>query len=283
VPEVLAELGERRLLSASSLESWLECPYRWFVAHELRPERLEPTPDPLWLGGVVHTALRGLYADPPGRDSIPREADVEDWKRRFGELLDAAVAERGGDAGRVERAIALARVRTQVEAFLDTEAASETALRPGERLLERSFGFEEEGDPGPLELGEGVALRGTIDRIDLAPDGGGAVVRDYKTGSSVAPAARFAAEGVLQVQLYMLAARERLGLEPIAGLYQPLGRPATAARAGSRSPATSASTMARPDWVMVLDATESILMPASSSTLSMRWISWVRSSTSRAR
>jgi hypothetical protein len=30
-------------------------------------------------------------------------------------------------------------------------------------------------------------------------------------------------EGKLQLQLYMLAARERLGLEPIGGLYQPLG------------------------------------------------------------
>jgi ATP-dependent helicase/DNAse subunit B len=225
VPAVLDELGGRQVVSASSLENWLECSYRWFVGHELKPEGLEPTADPLWIGGVVHRALRRLYAEPPGDgDALPRPNDVGRWKQRFGELLEE---ECGADlqAGGPRRATALARVREQIETFLDEEAACETALRPRPDLLERGFGMDGEDDPGPLTLADGLLLRGSIDRIDVAPDGSGAVVRDYKTSSSVTPGAKFEREGKLQAPLYMLATRELLKLDPIAGLYQPLGAP----------------------------------------------------------
>ena len=49
-------------------------------------------------------------------------------------------------------------------------------------------------------------------------------------------------------------------------------------RAGSRSPAISASTIARPDWVRTLEATEVSLIPASWRTFSKRWISDARAS-----
>jgi ATP-dependent helicase/DNAse subunit B len=226
LPAVLDELGGREVVSASSLENWLGCSYRWFVGHELKPEGLEPTADPLWLGGVVHRALSRLYADPPGADALPRPGDVDAWKRRFGELLDEESGA-GGElaAGGPRRATGLARAREQVEAFLDEEAQCEMAVRPRPDLLERGFGMDGENDPGALPLAEGIDLRGMIDRIDVHPDGRSAVVRDYKLSRSVTSAAKFEEEGKLQVPLYMLAARDRLDLDPIAGLYHPLGSP----------------------------------------------------------
>jgi len=231
VPAVLEALRERRVLSANQLEGWLECPYRWFVAHELDPVRLEPKADPLWLGGVIHEALANLYTEAPGEDAIPRPGDVARWKRRFSELVDEAV----GDAPLgTERVAVLARARDQVERFLDDEAASETELRPRPDLLELGFGMDDgeeasEALPG-LELGE-ITLRGRIDRIDIAPDGS-ALVRDYKTGSSVVDAGKFEEEGSLQIQLYMRVVERLMGLEVIGGLYQPLG----AARPDKRRP-----------------------------------------------
>ena len=61
-------------VSANSLEGWIGCSYRWFVDHELRPVRLEPEADPLWLGSIVHEALERLYREAPGRgrDPAPR-------------------------------------------------------------------------------------------------------------------------------------------------------------------------------------------------------------------
>ena len=225
-PVVLAELGGRGVFSAGSLEGWVTCSYKWFVEHELSPQRLEPTADPLWLGSIVHAALERLYRDRPGSDSIPRPGDLAAWQQRFAELLDEVAAASGGPLNHARRA-ALARARAQGEEFLAVEAETETEFRPRPDLLEVAFGpFDEEagGDaPGHEALAIGdLALRGRIDRIDVDP-AGRAVVRDYKTGRKVPTAAKFADEGKLQIQLYMRAAERILGLDAVAGLYHPLG------------------------------------------------------------
>jgi hypothetical protein len=49
-------------------------------------------------------------------------------------------------------------------------------------------------------------------------------VYDYK-GSSAHGASAWIKDGRLQVGLYMLAVRRLLGLEPVAGLYQPISGP----------------------------------------------------------
>ena len=50
-------------------------------------------------------------------------------------------------------------------------------------------------------------------------------MRDYKSGGTRAEysGARWSADRQLQVALYMIAVRELLALEPVAGFYQPLG------------------------------------------------------------
>ena len=224
-PSVLEELGSRRVFSANSLEGWVTCPYRWFVEHELQPQRLEPEADPLWLGSLVHEALEALYRDPPGADSIPRPADVDRWRERFADLLDGAATRRSGPLNHARRA-ALERARAQVDAFLVAEAQAETEFRPRPDLLEVAFGPFDDGDENgevheALALGD-VSLRGRIDRVDVDP-AGRAVVHDYKTGKSVSKAGELTDRGTLQIQLYMRVAERVLGLAPVAGLYHPLG------------------------------------------------------------
>jgi hypothetical protein len=72
----------------------------------------------------------------------------------------------------------------------------------------------------PLDLGEGVLVRGFIDRVDLAP-GGEAVVYDYKS-SSPAPPDRWLGERNFQIALYMRAVEQLLGVRVAGGFYQPL-------------------------------------------------------------
>ncbi len=126
------------------------------------------------------------------------------------------------------RAAALRTVEADLRRYLAHEAADGCGWNP--EGIELRFGFEEQDGSLPgLTLGDGperVTLRGVIDRVDVEPGGSRrAIVRDYKSGSA-RPAHRGragAADRQLQVALYMLAVRELLGLEPVAGFYQPLG------------------------------------------------------------
>jgi ATP-dependent helicase/DNAse subunit B len=217
-PEVLAELAERDPVGAGTLEKWIECPYRWFVDHELKPQRLEPEPEALRAGSVVHEVLERLYGEPPGNDRIPRPEDLDRWRTRASELL-AEVAERQGlSPERPLSRIALERMRAQVNRLLERESRSETDLRPA--LLEASFG--DDADRPALDLGD-MRLHGQIDRVDTSPDGSRGLVYDYKTGSTVWAAAKLAEEGKLQLQLYAKAVGEQWGIEPVGGLYYQLG------------------------------------------------------------
>jgi hypothetical protein len=111
--------------------------------------------------------------------------------------------------------------------YLEAEAADGCDWVPS--ALELRFGFEEDGEEAlpALLLADGersVRMRGTIDRVDVDPGGGRAIVRDYKSGANRPgrAAARWLLEHELQVGLYMIAVQRLRGLAPIAGFYQPL-------------------------------------------------------------
>jgi RecB family exonuclease len=219
-PAVLAALAERNPVGAGTLEKWIECPYRWFVDHELDPQRLDPQPEALTTGSIVHEVLESLYGDPPGNDRIPRPDDVGRWRERAHELLAEAAERQGLTAERPLSAVALEKMRAQVDRLLERESRSETDLRPA--LLEASFGTGEDASRPPLRLGD-LLVHGVIDRVDVAPDGRLALVYDYKTSSKVPARAKLAEEGKLQLQLYARAIRDQWELEPLGGLYYQLG------------------------------------------------------------
>jgi RecB family exonuclease len=124
------------------------------------------------------------------------------------------------------------RLHADLQRYLQRAAGIDSPLEPS--ALELGFGFEHDDERGEgstlpaLELGEGVRLRGRIDRIDTSDDGR-AVVYDYK-GRHVPAGNRWIADGSLQVALYMRAAQDLLGLDVVGGLYQPLAGESLRAR-----------------------------------------------------
>ncbi|MHB8693680.1 MAG: PD-(D/E)XK nuclease family protein [Solirubrobacteraceae bacterium] len=241
VPTAPAErrLGERALthvrhtevLSGGALESYADCPVKWLVTRQLDPVMLESEPEPLTRGSYGHAVLERVFAR-LGEALTPAtlpEATA---------LLDEAIAEvDGSELGReigrgrpraLRRAMRAA-IAADLRRYLRHEAAGGDRWRA--RGLELRFGFED--DPQslpPLRLGDGegeVVLRGVIDRVDVDetdPAHPLAVVRDYKSAATRIEhqAGRWRSERRLQVALYMIAVRELLGLEPVAGFYQPL-------------------------------------------------------------
>jgi len=216
-PAVLERLAAVPAYGGTTLEGFDVCSYRWFVNHELRPERLDPAPDPLVQGGIMHAAIERLYREPPGPDPLPRPATLGAWVGRGRELVGEVAAARGLGEHPVERAI-VRRVEGLLARFLAEEAEREGRFRPW--LLEAGFGEGEEAERPALEI-DGWGLHGAIDRVDRDGDGRALVV-DYKLASSVTPRAKLEEEAKLQLQLYLIAVEELWGAAAAGGVYHPL-------------------------------------------------------------
>jgi ATP-dependent helicase/DNAse subunit B len=217
-PAALASLASVAAYGGTTLELFDVCSYRWFADHELDPQTLEPTPDPLLQGGLMHAALDRLYSDPPAPGPLPRPETLAAWTARGLELVVAVAAERELGSHPSERAM-VRRVERLLERFLAEEAERETGgFEPW--LLEAGFGHEADSERPALDLG-GWGLHGAIDRVDRAGDGR-AVVIDYKLSGQVTPREKFEEQAKLQLPLYLLAVSELWGAAPVGGLYHPL-------------------------------------------------------------
>jgi len=217
-PAVLEALAAVPAYGGTTLEGFDVCSYRWFVSHELDPQPLDPAPDPLVQGGLMHAVLDRLYRERPGGDPLPRPDSLGAWIGRSRELAGEVAAERDLGAHPAERAIAR-RVEGLLARFLADEAGRETGgYEPW--LLEAGFGEAETAERPVLEI-DGWGLHGAIDRVDRAPDGS-ALVLDYKLSRVVTPREKFEEQAKLQLQLYLIAVAEHWGADAIGGLYHPL-------------------------------------------------------------
>jgi len=232
-PALLAALRGHDAHSPSALEAWAACPVAWFVGRGLRLEPLEPETVPRRRGSVAHAALARVFATLRAQRGSGR-LDAASLPAAL-EALDAALA---ADARALSprRPVARAeelRLHGDLARYLRFAAASPGAFET--REVELAFGLPED-DLGPVEVG-GLELCGRVDRVDVDSAAGAAIVLDYKTGGGIHAAAQWGGGRGLQPALYMLAVERLLGVEAVAGLYQPLRerdlRPRGAAREGA--------------------------------------------------
>jgi ATP-dependent helicase/DNAse subunit B len=217
-PAVIAALSDVHAYGGTTLEGFDVCSYRWFVSHELSPQPLDPPPDPLVQGGIVHAALYDLYKERPGGDALPRPDSLATWIARGHQLVDEIAAAKELGEHPAERAM-IARIKGLLARFLAEESRRETGgFEPW--LLEAEFSESEQVERPVLEL-DGWRLHGAIDRVDRAPDGRALVV-DYKLSSKVSAREKLEEEAKLQLQLYLIAVAELWGTEIVGGLYHPL-------------------------------------------------------------
>ncbi len=219
--EVVDPTRSDQPVSATALETWARCPYRYFVRYLLGVEPLD-TPelrhriDALSRGRLVHRVLERFVAEGTEPDGNPhvRGWSAED-RRRLQEIATeefAAVAARGltGELVYWRRDQVLLRRELARFVELDHDRRIEERLRP--LATERDFGFATE--PATVALGDGrsIRVRGSIDLIDEAEDGR-LVVTDYKTGSlpRLSEDAPHDGDTRLQLVIYALAARQVLG------------------------------------------------------------------------
>lgn len=221
-------------VSASALQTWAQCPFRYFLGNVLRVAETERPEDTLTIsaadrGTILHRALERFLREAPPRESPdhPWDDAERDLMRRIGEECCAQAKAEGITGSSLLWRLERARILRDLDGFLakDEEMRAELGVVPLE--VEVSFGL---ADPGSkkaahVELGDGraIALRGKMDRVDRAPDGSRLVVIDYKSGSSYAfrkldedPVKR---GELLQLPLYAVAARSAYGEVPVHAFY----------------------------------------------------------------
>lgn len=215
-PAVVGGLAERGSFRVTDLERMATCSAAWFVERLLSPGEIDRAVDAKVRGQVAHTALQRFYSRlpsaVPGAERVTPE-NLEQALTLIAECVDDAV-ETGlrFDVTDVARRELRHGLRRDLEQLVRQEAASSSRFVP--RRLELSF--------SDYDLGDGVAVSGKIDRVDADPWSARGIVVDYKSGS--APTARQIREELrVQVPLYMLVVRDELGLEPVGGVYMPIG------------------------------------------------------------
>jgi putative RecB family exonuclease len=172
-------------LSPSRASDFKTCP----LLYRLRAiDRVVEPPSPAATRGtLVHAVLERLF-DAPAAQRTPEQARrlaVAEWARMVADdpTLASVVAE--GDDGEARW---LADAAALLDAYFELE--DPTRLEPAERELLLQ-----------VDLGDGLRLKGIVDRLDEAP-GGDLRVVDYKTGR--APSQLFEQRALFQLRFYAL-------------------------------------------------------------------------------
>jgi hypothetical protein len=213
-----------RSYSATALQSYAGCPYRFFLyaIHRLAP-RIEPEPidelDPLQRGALIHDVQFALFARLRRDGLLPIRPET---LARAEEALDAVLAEVAASyheelAPAIERVWrdGIAAIAADLREWLRRASLDDSGFVP--RHFELSFGLagrseERPADPravpGAVRLDCGIELRGAIDLVERRPSGPMRVT-DHKTGKFYGQAGQVIAGGTaLQPLLYALTAEK---------------------------------------------------------------------------
>ncbi len=232
------------LLSPSAIETYLECPAKWFSERRLRLGSLDAEFGARETGTFAHDVLRRTFERLGSQGICAVDGESLPAARRvlqevFDERLAAQAALGPSDCPLIaldslERE-EVELLRRRLLSYLEREAG----MLPGfaARYFELPFGTEE-----PFTYA-GCLIRGSIDRVDVN-ERGQAVVIDYKSSAkpehclaSCSPFATAAggteAQGGelvlphrVQALVYAQVVRRMTGLDVVGALYVPYGKPA---------------------------------------------------------
>lgn len=203
---VTADEAGRPMLSASQIESYLECPCKWFTLRRLKLGGIDAGFSGLEKGSFAHrvmelthrsmaeeaAAAAGTTLDADPRRPIPGSRvdanDLEAYLERMDAMFDEHYAHQFHHGSRLadqaliphdaQERFGLMELKEDLAGTLRAEADLFAGFEP--RWFELPFGRE-----GYVMDYGGVTVLGTVDRVDV-DDGGRALIIDYKTKKHLA-------------------------------------------------------------------------------------------------
>jgi ATP-dependent helicase/nuclease subunit B len=207
--------GPEHLWSASKINDFGTCPFRFYAKHVLK---LAPAIEPFdgfganELGNAYHKILESLHHELVTNE-IKITTDTAQKAASIADQVSEDVLESMASTGSIRKGAMWefdkSEIKRRVKMLLHAEAEwnDEQAATPIH--FERRFG-EEGVPPLVIECEDGaVKLRGIIDRIDEREDGW--VVIDYKTGRTAIKHAEALDGRNLQLPIYAMAASRVIG------------------------------------------------------------------------
>lgn len=231
LPKVMGDTGWAPRLSPSAIESWLSCPYLWFVQRRLNLKDVEEGFGPLERGTFVHEVMRRFHEQLAAEGASRVSFDNLEYSRQLLAEVFGLVEEHQAAREPGERYLPVSPWEEKLREGLLPRLSE--ALELQARWLEGyypafhewSYGFDR-----PIPYG-GAYICGSVDRIDVDAKGR-AVVIDYKTslnnGYRLASgrkkgkggeAAAFQLPRKVQALIYAQVVRQLLGVEVVATLY----------------------------------------------------------------
>lgn len=232
-------------LSPSAIESYLECPCKWFSLRRLRLSEPDAGFGPMEMGSFSHGVLKSFYGHfiEAGHAKVMPE-NLPQARALMHEVFARHLALQPGLKRNRNPLVPLTSFEqaevNELERKLIDYLEREGALLPGfvPTHFELEFGIAEVFEYA------GCALRGSVDRIDVN-ERGQAVVIDYKGSltedyalsscSSAAQAGGAVLPHKVQALVYAQVARRLLGLDVVGALYVSYGRDGRVAGALDRT------------------------------------------------
>lgn len=226
--EVLEALSKRDTFRVTELETYLGCPYKYFIQNLVKPDGLASGSLIMTRGSIAHEALcrfgelmKNAKVDLARAD----DAQVAEARRQMDAIVTEACDEVGTD---IHSEIMKVQLAFYLNRFITRERDCQREFTYYD--FEMRFGGHKHGCGGKESTGSmlnlgGCQLHGRIDRVDIEKGEGRmnrAIVIDYKTGKKATSHNDFDRRGLIQLPLYMKALEDIFGLVPVAGEYYAL-------------------------------------------------------------
>jgi len=224
------EVKDGTTFSASRLQTWAQCPFKYFLENILHLTVLEKPEEQLVIdamekGSLLHSVLERLVIESKAKGVLPGHGQPwgEENRRMLMQIAqeEFRLAEERGITGKaLFWDAAKFDMLHDLEAFLRRDSAWRAAQSCRPEEAEYTFGnFRgREDNPAPtieLQGGLKISFRGQIDRLDLDRTRKKAWVIDYKSGGtySYKDMGKDPLNGgrLLQLPVYGLAVRKRTG------------------------------------------------------------------------
>ncbi len=217
--DIQGHLQQRtRAFSASELQNYLDCPFKWFASNCLALPEIREEFSALDRGIVLHGVLEGLFRAHQQQPGFPvhlEQFTLDELWPEVTELMHALLEKEARFRNRRQflRDIETEQLLRMLRRFLASELQ-----RAGGRGVHPAY-FEIAFGRGPAVTVAGATMSGKIDRVDIVDDDpSSALVTDYKTSASMTLASLENGEH-LQAIIYVEALPQLLKLEALGTEY----------------------------------------------------------------